>query len=820
MSSQILSFASLRPTTTTTTDSSNTKTTPHHLHNHSLSQRVYIPSHVYKHPAALLLELSTSLDELYRILPLIIKHGLYSEHLFQTKLVSLFCKHGSLIDAARVFEPIELKLDALYHTMLKGYASNSSLDDALSFFCRVKYDDVPLVVYNFTYLLKVCGDKGELRRGKQIHGQLVVHGFSSNLFAMTGVANMYAKCRQIDEAYKMFDRMPERDLVSWNTIISGYAQNGLARMALELVVRMHEEGRRPDLVTIVSILPAVANIRSLRIGKAVHGYVMRAGLESFVNISTALIDMYSKCGSVGTARFIFDGMGNRNVVSWNSMIAGYVEGGNPEEAMKFFQKMLDEGVEPTNVTIMEALHACAALGDFEWGVFIHKLLDRLKLGTDVSVANSLISMYSKCKKVDIAANVFKNLQNKTRVSWNAMILGYAQNGCINEALNYFCEMRSRNLIPDSFTMVSVIPALAELSVTRHAKCIHAVVIRGCFDKNIFVTTALIDMYAKCGAIDTARKLFDMMNERHVTTWNAMIDAYGTHGVGKAAVELFNEMQKGVIKPNDITFTCIISACSHSGLVVEGIRCFTSMKKDYGIEPTMDHYGAMVDLLGRAGHLTEAWDFIQRMPIEPGITVFGAMLGACKIHKNVELGEKAANRLFELNPDEGGYHVLLANIYASASMWDKVAKVRTIMEDKGLQKTPGCSLLELRNEVHSFYSGSTSHPQSKRIYAFLETLVDEIKAAGYVPDINSIHDVEDDVQEQLLSSHSEKLAIAFGLLNTSPGSTIHIRKNLRVCGDCHNATKYISLVSGREIIVRDMHRFHHFKNGICSCGDYW
>ncbi|KAK3228629.1 hypothetical protein Dsin_000510 [Dipteronia sinensis] len=321
-------------------------------------------------------------------------------------------------------------------------------------------------------------------------------------------------------------------------------------------------------------------------------------------------------------------------------------------------------------------------------------------------------------------------------------------------------------------------------------------------------------------IDTARKLFDRMNERHVTTWNAMIDGYGTHGHGKAAVELFNDMQQGVIKPNDITFTCIISACSHSGLVVEGIHCFTSMKKDYGIEPTMDHYGAIVDLLGRAGHLTEAWDFIQRMLIEPGITVFGAMLGACKKHKNIELGEKAANTLFELNPDEGGYHVLLANIYATASMWDKVAKVRSIMEEKGLQKTPGCSLLELRNEVHSFYSGSMSHPQSKRIYAFLETLVDEIKAAGYVPDVNSIHDVEDDVQEQLLSSHSEKLAIAFGLLNTSAGTTIHARKNLRVCVDCHNATKYISLVSGRQIIVRDMHRFHHVKTGICSCGDYW
>lgn len=704
--------------------------------------------------------------------------------------------------------------------MLKGYAKFSSLDDAVSFLIRMRYDDVAPVVYNYTYLLKVCGDVGEIRRGKEIHGQLIVNGFSLDLFAMTGVVNMYAKCGQIEEAYKMFDRMPERDLVSWNTIVAGFAQNGFAELALDLVTRMHEEGRRGDFITIVSILPAVANVGSLRIGKAVHGYAMRAGFDSIVNVSTALVDMYAKCGRVETSRLVFDGMKSRNVVSWNSMIAAYVEGGNPEEAMRIFQKMLDQGVEPTNVTIMEALHACADLGDLERGIFVHKLLDQLKLGTDVSMTNSLISMYSKCKKVDIAADIFSKLQGKTLVSWNAMILGYAQNGRVNEALNYFCKMRSKNIKPDSFTMVSVIPALAELSVIRHAKWIHALVIRSCFEKNVFVMTALIDMYAKCGAVGTARALFDMMNERHVTTWNVMIDGYGTHGLGKAAVELFNKMLEGPTKPNDITFLCAISACSHSGLVEEGIHYFTSMKKDYGIEPVMDHYGAMVDLLGRAGRLNEAWDFIQKMPIEPGITVFGAMLGACKIHKNVELGEKAANRLFELDPDEGGYHVLLANIYAAASMWDKLAKVRTIMEKKGLQKTPGCSLVELKNEVHSFYSGSTSHPQSKRIYTFLETLIDEIKAAGYVPDTNSIHDVEDYVQENLLSSHSEKLAIAFGLLNSSPGSTIHIRKNLRVCGDCHNATKYISLVTGCEIIVRDMHRFHCFKNGVCSCGDYW
>ncbi|GMN55659.1 hypothetical protein TIFTF001_024767 [Ficus carica] len=760
---------------------------------HTLSERTHIPSHVYKHPSAILLELSSSLQELRQILPLVIKNGLFGELLFQTKLVSLFCKYGSLVEAARVFESVEVKVDALYHTMLKGYCKNSFLKDALLFYCRMKFAGIEPVVYNFTYLLKVLGDYSDITRGKEVHGQLITSGFGSNLFAMTSVVNMYAKCRQIDDAYKMFDRMPERDLI---------------------------EGQRPDSITLVTILPAAGDFGSLRIGKSMHAYVIRAGFDSQVNIRTALVDMYSKCGSVGTARLIFNRMDERTVVSWNSMIDGYVQSEDPGEALEIFQKMLDGGFEPTNVTIMGALHACGDLGDIERGKFLHTLVDQLNLASDVSVMNSLISMYSKCKRIDIAAKIFENLQGKTLVSWNALILGYAQNGHVNKALSHLCEMQSQNIKMDTFTMVGVISALAELSIIRKAKWIHGLVIRSCFDNNVFVMTALVDVYAKCGSIHIARKLFEMMNERHVTTWNAMIDGYGSHGLGKDAVDLFCKMQKGKIKPNDVTFLCVISACSHSGLVEEGLKFFESMKNEYGLEPAMDHYGAMVDLLGRAGLLDEAWDFIQKMPIDPGITVYGAMLGACRIHKNIELGEKVAMQIFELSPDNGGYHVLLSNIYATASMWDKVAKVRNMMENQGLKKTPGCSLVDLGNEFHTFYSGSTIHPQSKQIFAYLETLREEIKSAGYVPDTNSIHDVEDDVKQQLLNSHSEKLAIAFGLLNTSPGTTIHVRKNLRVCGDCHNATKYISLVSGREIIVRDMHRFHHFRNGACSCGDYW
>ncbi|XP_009799583.1 pentatricopeptide repeat-containing protein At1g11290, chloroplastic-like [Nicotiana tabacum] len=787
----------------------------------SLTQRVHIPSHIYKHPTAILLELCTSMKELHQILPHIIKNGLYNEHLFETKLISLFTKYGSLNDATKVFDFANLKVDPMYHTMLKAHTRQSTVDSSLSFYSRLRYENVTPVIYNFGYLLKACADNSDVLKGKQVHAQLILHGFSDNLFAMTSLVNLYAKCGMVGDAYKMFDRMPDRDLVCWNTVIAGYAQNGMSKRALELVLRMQEEGcHRPDSVTVVSILPACAAIGSLRMGKSIHGYVYRNGFESLVNVSTALVDMYAKCGSVGTARLVFDKIDSKTIVSLNAMIDGYARNGYYDEALIIFRRMLDEGFKPTNVTIMSTLHACAESRNLELGQFVHQLVNQLGLGSNVAVVNSLISMYCKCQRVDIAAELFKNLKGKTLVSWNAMILGYAQNGHVMDALTLFCKMHLLNIKPDSFTMVSVVTALAELSVLRQAKWIHGFAIRACLNRNVFAATALVDMYAKCGAVHTARKLFDIMDDRHVTTWNAMIDGYGTHGFGMEAVELFEEMRKGNVKPNDITFLCVISACSHSGFVEKGRNYFKIMREEYSLEPSMDHYGAMVDLVGRAGRLGEAWNFIDNMPVRPGLNVYGAMLGACKIHKNVDLGEKAADKLFELDPDDGGYHVLLANMYATASMWHKVAKVRTMMERKGIQKTPGCSLVDLRNEVHTFYSGSTSHPQSEKIYAYLETLLDRIKAAGYIPDTDSIHDVEDDVQEQLLKSHSEKLAISFGLLNTSAGTTIHIRKNLRVCGDCHSATKYISLVMKREIIVRDMHRFHHFKNGVCSCGDYW
>nr|ADE77588.1 unknown [Picea sitchensis] len=312
-----------------------------------------------------------------------------------------------------------------------------------------------------------------------------------------------------------------------------------------------------------------------------------------------------------------------------------------------------------------------------------------------------------------------------------------------------------------------------------------------------------------------------MSNKNVVSWNAMIVGYGMHGHGEDALVLFTQMQQRGVKPNEITFISVLSACSHAGLVDEGWKCYNCMTLDYAITPTVEHYACMVDLLGRAGHLNEAWDFIEKMPIEPGASVWGAFLGSCRIHCNIELGERVAELLLNLDPDNAGYYVLLSNIYAAAGRWDDVAKVRKMMKEKDVKKSPGCSLIEVNNKLHSFVVGDISHPQTEAIYAMLETLARQMEAVGYVPCTDFVlHDVEEEIKENMLFAHSEKLAIAFGLISTRSGTSIRITKNLRVCGDCHSATKFISKIVKREIIMRDLNRFHHFKDGLCSCGDYW
>eukprot|EP00253_Pinus_taeda_P010633 PITA_10633 len=435
-------------------------------------------------------------------------------------------------------------------------------------------------------------------------------------------------------------------------------------------------------------------------------------------------------------------------------------------------------------------------------------------------------MYAKCGSIEFAQRWFDKISNKNVVSWNIMISGYVQNGLAIEALILFRNMVVENVTQNCVTAAIVLQACAHLASLQQGMSIHGYILRRHLEVDVFVGNFLIDMYVKCGNVEMAQQVFDKMLRSDVVSWSAMITGYTQSGHAKEALSLFQKMQLEGLRPNSFTMASVLPACAHlkallEGLVDEGMRYFDFMIQDYCITPSVDHFTCMIDLLGCAGRLSEAQEIIERMPLKPNISVWGALLGACRVHRNIKLAQYVAERLFELDPKNVGYYVLLSNIYAASGRWNDVAKVRTMMKELGLRKTPRCSLILVNKRFHAFFVGDRSHPQSENVYGTLETLVGQMKEAGYIPNTDFVlHDVEEEVKGQMLSSHSEKLAIAFGLINTSPSTAIRITKNLRMCGDCHNATKFISKIVRREIIVRDANRFHYFINGFCSCKDYW
>eukprot|EP01018_Ginkgo_biloba_P019045 Gb_02375 [translate_table: standard] len=667
-------------------------------------------------------------------------------------------------------------------------------------------------------LLQKCTNLSDL---SQLHTYMIRTGPDQNIKLITTLVRMYSMYGSMVSARKLFDKTHERDVFLWNVMIRGYARNGPCEEALLLYYQMQQAHIPPDKFTFTFLLKACAGLSALKEGMEMHNHIVKTGFDSDVYVGHALIYMYTKCGRIDCAHHVFDKMFQRNAVTWTVMIAGYAQNGHASKALALFDEMLLADVKPDVVTIVSVLPACAHLGDVQQGKWIHGYIVKSGFMVNVFVQTALIDMYAKCGTMDAAHRLFDNMSTRNVVSWSAMIAGYLQNGNGNEALTLFHQMQLRSVIPDSVTMVSVLSACAHLGALQQGKRIHDYIIRSRFESDLSLGNALIDMYAKCGRVDIARQLFDKMSERDVISWSSMIDGYGMNGHGEDALALFSQMRQTDVRPNHITFVSVLSACSHAGLVDEGWQYFDCMIQDYCIKARVEHYACIVDLLGRAGRLGEAQSFIDKMPVEPTAGVWGALLGACRIHCNVELGKQVAECIFELEPDNAGYYVLLSNIYAAVGRWEEVANVRRIMKDRGLKKTAGYSWIEINNMVHAFLAGDRSHPQSDKIYAKLRTLARQMEEAGYVPNTNFVlHDVEEEVKERMLCVHSEKLAIAFGLTNTISGTPLLITKNLRVCGDCHTATKFISKIVRREIIVRDANRFHHFKDGLCSCGDYW
>ncbi|OVA01458.1 Pentatricopeptide repeat [Macleaya cordata] len=508
--------------------------------------------------------------------------------------------------------------------------------------------------------------------------------------------------------------------------------------------------------------------------------------------------------------------------TWNTIIRAYSNSSSPSESLTLFSQMHRIGISPDHFTFPFLLKSCSRLR--RGGQQLHSLI--LKLGFvdyDIFVQNSLIHFYgSSYKSVDSALKLFDEMPVKDLVSWSSMIACFTNNGFYDEALSLFREMQLRtNLKPDEVTMVIVLSAVSSLGALELGRWVHLFIEENRLNLTVSMGTALIDMYSRCGSIEEAIKVFDKMPKRNVFTWTALIGGLAVHGRSKEALRMFYELNKSGLKPDSVTFVGVLVACSHGGLLEDGWKVFESIKNEYCMEPRLEHYGCMVDLLGRAGLLNEAYQFIEKMPIEPNSIVWRTLLGACVNYGDIELAKQVNEKISVLDPYHDGDHVLLSNVYGGVNRWIEKASVRNSMREKRVVKNPGWSLIEVDQVIHEFVAGDDSHPRFEEIREVMGTAIERLKLAGYAPDTSSVlFDIEDEEKERNLSYHSEKLAVAFALLSHNDRKTIRVMKNLRICRDCHCFMKLFSEVFERDIIVRDRNRFHHFSKGLCSCRDYW
>ncbi|KAG6528497.1 hypothetical protein ZIOFF_010672 [Zingiber officinale] len=612
------------------------------------------------------------------------------------------------------------------------------------------------------------------------------------------------------------------NISTWNALIVAHSRSDSPRQVLRLYrLLVSASHPRPDSSTLTVALKACAQLMDLRTGQEIVAHSSHLGYIHDVFVCSSVLNLYMKCGKMNHAAKLFDVMPKKDLVSWTTMITGFANAGNPVVAIGFYRRMLEEGLEGDGIVMVSLLQACAAFGDMAIGKSVHGHILRHHLQMNVVIGTSLVDMYAKNGFLKLAQFVFDRISCRNVVSWSALISGYAQNGLASEALQMLIKMQEFGLCPDSVALVSAILACSHIGFLKMGKSVHGFIVRR-FEFDQILGTAVIDMYSKCGSLMSAHSVFDTVCSRDIISWNAMISSYGAHGHGNEALSVFLALlNQTKLKPDHATFASLLSAFSHSGLVEEGRHWFNLMTQEHNIEPNEKHYVCIVDLLARAGRVEEAYELIQSMSDGPGIAVWVALLSGCHNHKKLELGQHVAQKVIELNPDDLGIYSLVSNTFAAAKNWEKVAEVRKAMKTMGRRKVPGYSLVEIMGKLHAFLMEDRSHPQHEKIIDLLKRLDFEMKKMGYIPKTEFVfHDLDEEVKEKMLGNHSERLAIAFGLLNSSPGTRIVIIKNLRICGDCHEAIKYIAKIANREIVVRDVKRFHHFENGLCSCKDHW
>ncbi|KAL4558232.1 hypothetical protein LXL04_036430 [Taraxacum kok-saghyz] len=649
---------------------------------------------------------------------------------------------------------------------------------------------------------------------KSIHVILLRTGLHHSSFAVGNFVSCCANLGLMHYAAQLFDQMPEPNSFVWNTLIRGFQQNHQPKNAMDLFDRMRIEPVNPDCFTYPFVVRSCTELMEHLRGVCIHGLLFKVGLELDTFIGTSLIEFYGSFGDTKAARRVFDEMPTKDKVAWTVMLSSCVNKATDlTETRKMFDRMPGKDLVVWNIIIFQYIKA----GEIQNA----KLLFNIAPVKDLLMYNTLLGGYARHGEVDTMLDFFHNMPMKDLVSWNTTISGLVRNNQINKAMNHFHQMQNQNIHPNEITLVTLLSACAQVGALDTGRWLHSYINRNKYLSNLVVHTSLLDMYSKCGDLKSAQQVFDKMPNPDVVAWNAMIMGFSMNGESKTTLQLFTRMKTENVRPNEITILGVLCACVHAGFVDQGRKLFTSMDQELGIKPKIEHYGCMVDLLGKSGLLNEAYSLIKSMPMDPHVGAWGALLGACKLHKNVELAETAMAQINNLENEDGGYLTIMSNIYANAKRWDDVCRVRDLMKEKGIGKLRGCSSIEVNGVIYEFGAGEKVHERVEEIYAMIGEISGGLGVVGHVGRRSEVfYDVEDEEKDEVLMYHSEKMAVAFGLIAMEKGSVIRVVKNLRICGDCHDVMKVISEMYEREIVVRDRSRFHHFKNGCCSCGDYW
>eukprot|EP00250_Pteridium_aquilinum_P017194 c23502_g1_i1 orf=474-3668(-) len=748
----------------------------------------------------------------------IIGRGLESDIYLGNSLVNMYATCRALEDAHRVFNRLPLRDVVTWNTLIAAHAQHGHVEEALGLLEQLGLNGLEPNRITFMSILKTDSSVVGFETGTQLHACIMERGLETGNFLGNCLVDMYVKCECLEDAYTVFERLPKRDLVTFNTLISGYAQSGHGCEALQLFDSMIQEGIGPDCFTFVSILRACLGTASIDQVMWVYSYIIEGRFELDVYVASALVNTLMKIGRLEDAHSVFYGSEKQNVLIWSVLIDGYSQSGHSKDAFDLFQQMkYQHRLSPDPITYSSVLKAFSSTETLVQGRLIHALVLEDGFESDQFLASGLINMYAKCGSLEDAQCVFERLDHCNIVVWSALITGFIQHGQGHKALQLFEEILQEGLEPDDVTFVGVLNACSNVAALGKGWQVHALMIQIGLKLDAFTGSSLIDMYADCGSLENSRITFELLPAQTTVTYNSIITACAQHNNFILADQYFKRMRQAGKMPEDITFLCLLSACNRAGLVDKGCVYLRSMSMEFAVTPTLEHLNLMVDVLGSQRLWKEAEDLLESLPFQCNVVGWMSLLSSCRTHSCVDLGSRCFNYVVTMDPAKAAGYTLMSNIYARAGLPDKAVKIDELRRYANGWKKPGKAFIEIDDCVHVFSVGEKNHPQSNEIHAALERLQVQMRLEGYKPSVDMVLGPSSNQEkEAALCGHCEKVAIAFGLISTPQGTTIRIAKNLRMCADCHSATKIISKIERREIIITDAYCVHKFQVGTCSC----